>query len=223
MNAQACEVWVADLAMHRPAHDDLLDGVEQIRADAFVRPVDRTRFTLGAALLKLAIVRSTDRLPSSVNVDRRCDTCGGPHGRPRVRGSDTHVSVSHSGELVAVALTTAGPVGVDAEYRLPGRRMPPAQQFVAAAEPVVRPEDLLTYWCRKESVVKATGEGLRVPLREVVVTPADEAARLVSYRGGTLVASIIDLDLCASYAAALTVLTDGPVTVDIRRADVLLE
>jgi 4'-phosphopantetheinyl transferase len=89
-------------------------------------------------------------------------------------------------------------------------------------EPINQPEDMLTYWCRKESVVKATGDGLRVLMREVVVSPAESPARLIRYPGRELVAWMTDLDLGPSYAAALTVLTAGSVTVDLRSAEALV-
>lgn len=217
MDEQVCHVWLADLEERRPSHDALLDDVERGRAHTFVRPDDRSRFVLGAALLKLAIASSTAVAPAAVLVERTCDACGGPHGRPRVSGCGLHLSVSHSASLVAVSLTWAGPVGIDIETRASGRAHPPAASFVSESEPVQRPEDLLTYWCRKESAVKATGDGLRLGLREVVVSPAGEAARLVSYDGAPIAAFMTDLDLGADYAAALTVLGAGPAEVMVHR------
>jgi 4'-phosphopantetheinyl transferase len=222
MGGHPCDVWVADLAVRGPAHDALLDDVERARSDAFVRAADRSRFVLGAALVKLAVANGTGGSPASVRVNRRCPTCGSPHGRPRVVGSDLHVSVAHSGSLVVVALTSAGPVGVDVEQRGVGRASLLAPRVVTSSEPIGRPEDLLTYWCRKESVVKATGEGLRVPLTEVVVSPAEMPARLVSYRGRALAASMTDLDVGDAHVAALTVLTGGVIAVGIRLAAPLL-
>ena len=222
MKRPECEVWTAEVAARRPVHDSLLDEVELARVDAMHRPLDRARFVVGAAVLKCAVAVHAGCPASSVQVDRRCPTCGGQHGRPRVPGTDLHVSVSHSGPLVVVALTDAAPVGVDIEYRLTNRLLPAARDVVTASEPIVGPGDLLTYWCRKESVVKATGDGVRVPLREVVVSPADERARLESFRGQPLSAFVTDLNLGAAYAAALTILSPDEITIRIRPAAPLL-
>jgi 4'-phosphopantetheinyl transferase len=219
---EVCEVWVADVVMHRPTHDALLDDIERGRAEAFARPVDRSRFVVGAALLKLTAARQTGASPASVRVDRRCATCARPHGRPRVIDSNVNVSVAHSGSLVAVALTWAAPVGVDVEQKAAHRAMPPADHIVTASEPVRWREDLLTYWCRKESVLKATGDGLRVRLTEVLVSPAEEPARLVSYRGRSIAATMVDLDVDDDYIAALTILTDDRITIGIYPAGQLL-
>jgi 4'-phosphopantetheinyl transferase len=208
---------VAGITRAGPPCDGLLDEVEQTRAASFVRREDQTRFVAGAALLKIAVADHMTAGPTSVRVDRRCERCGGPHGRPRVLGSDLHVSVSHSGSLVAVALSPAGAVGIDIEHRARARALPPARQVLTPSEPLGRPEDLYTYWCRKESIVKATGEGWQVPCREVVVSRADQPARLVSYRGNPLSAFMADLDLGGTYAAAVTVLSAEDIAVQVRR------
>ena len=83
------------------------------------------------------------------------------------------VSISHSGDVVAVAVTRAGPVGVDVEQfgaaihrsgldGLHGIRN--SQRRHSAA-------DFYAYWTRKEAVLKATGEGLRRTMNTIDVTP----------------------------------------------------
>jgi 4'-phosphopantetheinyl transferase len=194
--------WLAELSMWSPALDEHLDGAERARADRYRSTDDRRRFVLGVALLK--------RVAGVDTVVRTCHQCGGPHGRPLVPGSGLHVSVAHAGAHVAVATTTAGPVGIDIERT--DRAVPPAGAVVAPGEPVTRPEDLFVYWCRKESVVKATGDGLRVSLTDVHVSPADRPACLLDYRNQHVPACLTDLDLPSGLVGALTVL--GPARVD---------
>jgi len=215
-------VWVANVAWRRPAHDALLDSVERARASAYVREADCTRFVVGVALLKLVVAREEGVAPTAVRVDRRCATCGRAHGAPSIVGSDLHVSVSHSGERVVVAITPAGPVGVDVEEREARVALPSTMDVLTAAEPLWNIDDLLTYWCRKESALKATGAGLAVSPLDVVVSPANEPARLVSYKGAALTALIADLGLGLGYAAAITVLTSEVVSCDLVSAEALL-
>lgn len=69
-------------------------------------------------------------------VARLCNRCGSStHGRPQVHGG-AHVSLSYAGDLVAVAWSRSGPVGIDLELG-----------------------DALD-WTRFEALVKATGEGI---------------------------------------------------------------
>lgn len=222
-----CQVWLADVSQLNGEHEKLLDATERGRAAAFVRPEDRSRFVLGAVLLKFAVADATSGSPQDVVVDRSCDQCGQPHGRPRVPAGGIDVSVAHSGSLVAVALSRLGPVGIDVEQQA-GEADPALVKRVIAAEELAETAGLpmrefLTYWCRKESVLKATGEGLRVPMTEVLVTGPHDPPSLRSYRGGRLDAVILDLDVGGpSYVAALTVITGGPVDAHVARADRML-
>lgn len=79
-------------------------------------------------------------------------------------------SLSHCQGAVAVAVSTA-PIGVDIE---PADRVPSpglAKKILSQDEqteydalpPVQQPKNLLESWCRKESLFKATGEGLFSP------------------------------------------------------------
>jgi 4'-phosphopantetheinyl transferase len=207
-------VWLADPGYAR--NTVLLDSIELARREAYRREVDRDRFTTGALLLRLAIAASTGTPADRVVVDRRCSGCGKPHGKPQLPGTGLHVSVSHSGRWVAVAVTEAGPVGVDVEEIRDNDTTGLAELCLAPAETVREPRDFFTYWCRKESVVKATGDGLRMPLAKVVVSRADEPARLIAYPGADIpAASMADLEVGAGYAGAVTVLAAGGVELDI--------
>jgi len=208
----SCLVVLADI---RTALGDetLLDSVERHRRDAYRREEDRVRFVLGASLVRMLAGEVSGTDPRDVTVARDCPRCGAPHGRPRLPGIDLHVSVSHSADLVGVAATVAAPVGLDIEAVGAAPEDGVRELTCTAAEPISTDRDFYTYWCRKESVVKATGDGLEVPLTEVAVSPATQPARLVSYQGRGLAATMHDLDVGAGYAAALTVLADAPVDV----------
>jgi 4'-phosphopantetheinyl transferase len=94
----------------------LLDDRERHRVDRCAGEADRGRMMLGAALLRAAAGALLDVPPSALTVDRTCTGCGDWHGRPTIPGTDLDVSVSHSGNVVAVAtLLGGGRVGVDVE------------------------------------------------------------------------------------------------------------
>ena len=72
-------------------------------------------------------------------------------------------------------------------------------------------------------MLKATGDGLRVPLTEVVVSAPEGPPGLISYQGRVVPATMFDLDVGdPGYAAALTVLTTPPVQLRVDPADRLL-
>lgn len=222
--ASGCLVWLASLEMLRRAHASVLDVSELRRRAAYLREPDRRRFTLGAALLRLAAARELRVAPTRVPIDRTCSDCGRPHGKPRLADTGLHVSVSHSAALVGVALTGLADVGIDVEAVGPGEISETLRlACLDAEEPMRGRDDFYTYWCRKESVVKATGDGLRVPLTQVRVSPADEPARLLSYAGSVLAAAVTDIDVGPSYRGAVTVLDRDSLAVDVRSAQALLE
>ncbi len=211
-------MWVEELGALRPDHVGLLTPEEQTRRAAFRQPDDADRFALGAVLLRVAAARTLGLPCAAVVVDRACEACGRPHGRPRLAGTDLHASVSHSGALVLVATTRAGPVGVDVEEVRPldHRELLPAVSTAADAAQVRHAGDFFVLWTRKEAVVKATGTGLRAALPEVAVGPPDRPPPSFEAR------HLIDLDLGAGYAGAVCVLASDPVRFALRHGRAFL-
>ncbi|MCU1476660.1 MAG: 4-phosphopantetheinyl transferase [Subtercola sp.] len=221
-----CDIWVTDLGRESAADLALLSSSERRRRDDMVHSADRSRFTLGVALSRRAAGRALGIDPLLVHIDRRCERCGAAHGKPRLPGTSLQLSVSHSADLVAVALTSAGSVGIDVERIDQDVPQALAEMLLAPGEVASSASEFFTLWCRKESVVKATGDGMRVALTTVTVTAAVDAPRLLSYPpsghsagsaalptqpaaqiSAPFPAQLLDLSLRAGYAGALTVLT----------------
>ncbi|WP_225993511.1 4'-phosphopantetheinyl transferase family protein [Actinomadura rudentiformis] len=209
----------------RPAHIELLDPVERERRERYLRDADRNRFTLGVAITRLAVGRARGLAPEHVPVDRACDDCGKPHGRPVIEGGP-HVSVSHSGDRVAVAISPYGPLGVDVEETgratesIAGHLLAPAEKADAetgTGAAGMSPEALVAYWTRKEAALKATGDGLRVALTHLHMSPPADPPRLVAWEGrpdlpGRM--AMRTLDPGPGYAACLA-LIDHPADVPL--------
>ncbi|MGW2801135.1 4'-phosphopantetheinyl transferase family protein [Streptomyces sp. NPDC001269] len=192
--AVACRVWWAGAGDHRPELDALLGPAEAVRRERYASAADRRRFTVSAALLRLAAARELGCAPQEVPVVRNCPDCAVPHGRPRIEGP-VHVSVSYAGQAVAVAVSTGAAVGLDAA-EAPAGGPPPVS--LAALERALRPEEraelreapegtragmLVRWWTYKEAVLKATGDGLRVPPTDIGVSERSGSARLTAYPG----------------------------------------
>ncbi|WP_162907743.1 4'-phosphopantetheinyl transferase family protein [Allorhizocola rhizosphaerae] len=193
-------VWWASPKHASPWHDELLTPGERERADAYRRREDRDRFVAANALLRLAVEQWLGHRPE---IDRACIDCGKPHGKPRVVGAGLHASVSHSGDLIAVALSEQGELGVDVEM-VSDKDLKLLLRYVFSAKELeVLPDPLAVFyraWTRKESLLKATGAGLRTPMSSLTVLPESEY-------------NMHDLDPGPGYAAALTVLSSDPVSV----------
>ncbi|GEB52631.1 4'-phosphopantetheinyl transferase family protein [Streptomyces cacaoi] len=146
----------------------LLSPEERERAAAFVRQVDRDRYHVAHVALRRRLAALLDIDPAAVPFTRAdCPVCGGPHGRPSVAGDPVHFSLSHAGDLVALAFAYA-PVGVDVEEypalstveQTAGALHRREQQEITARPEQERTAAFARCWTRKEAYLKGLGTGL---------------------------------------------------------------
>jgi len=164
-----CHVWWASIVGCGPHLERLLSAEERQRRRAYARANDRLRFLTGAAVLRLAAAGCLSVAPRELRVDRRCDRCGAPHGKPRLPDHpELDVTVAHSGEHVAVALARGPRIGVDVEQirdvdvdALARASFARDEADALAALPDEdRAAAFFGLWTRKESIVKALGVGI---------------------------------------------------------------
>jgi 4'-phosphopantetheinyl transferase len=220
-----CDVYLGRLHSLPGLELGMLDSQERSRAQRYRLAADRDRFLLGAVLLRAAGSHHLGIRPADLSVDRTCPRCESQHGRPVLAGSGLHASVSHSGHVVAVAITGAGPVGVDVEA---GR----AIDFSAVTDSVCTPAeracvtglgDFYAYWTRKEAVLKATGEGLRRPMTDLSMMPPSCPPVLLALGSGPAPACrMADISVGDGYHSAVAVLTALPVAFSTHDANTLL-
>jgi 4'-phosphopantetheinyl transferase len=130
----------------------------------------RHRFAAARLLIKYTAAAALDTPPEYLDLAYRLG------GRPYLRGFDQiEVSLTHTGDVMAVALSRTGRIGVDVEFAdrlvrldlLQARILTPAE----AAELAGLPEReqaayLLRLWTLKEAYSKALGQGLRLGFKE---------------------------------------------------------
>jgi 4'-phosphopantetheinyl transferase len=216
----SCQIWWARPRHARPWLERLLDQAERDRRGRLHRKGDQDRSTVAVALTRLVIGRHTGRHPSLLHFDRTCATCGAQHGKPRLTGDDSGLqfSVSHSGERVAVAVVRGAGVGVDVEQVVPDLDVDALARQVLSEEeraalgrlaPADRQGGFLTFWTKKEALLKATGDGLRVPLPDIVVSGPADAPLLQRWSASQAPPAIVSLHVLhpgAGYVASLAVI-----------------
>jgi len=143
-----------------------ISAEERAQADRFLAEHARRTFLTSRSAQREVAARY---LGATATIDRTCRRCGGPHGRPTVRGP-IDLSVSHTREWVVLAVVGSGRVGVDLEHRSTARDLDSLTGTLTAAEriefaqvaPTERVDWFLRRWTRKEATVKVTGHGLAV-------------------------------------------------------------
>jgi 4'-phosphopantetheinyl transferase len=206
----------------------LLDVAERARVAAVARPQDAADRASAHALLRLVVGPVVGRGPASLVFTATCRTCGGPHGRPELVGAPAlGLSLSHAAGLVAVAVSTAGRVGVDVELVSATDFDGFERVALAPGEQARTPAERARTWVRKEALLKATGHGLAVEPRSVVLSGPGGAPRLLAWTGpehpGPVELRDVAVDgpdtaaVDGTHAAAVAVLGTGGWTLRVRR------
>jgi len=157
------DVWRADLAVDGGGLRELLSDSERERAARYVRTEDGVRWAHARGTLRALLARYAVADPRALRLAE------GPHGKPRLAGHAIRFNLSHSGDVLLVAVTRDREIGVDVE--LPRR----ATDHVAIArrilgdeeaerlralDPPEREREFLRAWVRWEAVLKCHGTGI---------------------------------------------------------------
>ncbi len=195
-----------------------LDADRVARVERYRRPEDRDRGLAAHSLLRRVLSAVTGTPPPQVELGSFCITCDEHgHGKPYLHtGSDprpVEINLSHSGEIVIVALAAPGvQVGVDVEQ---GRTVDwnamrssifADQEWAATERRSDRDHRRLFTWARKEASVKASGHGLSLPLRDVVTVEETDGTWSAALPSGLGRIAGTDLELAPDAAAAVAVL-----------------
>lgn len=206
------EVYVSRIDGDGPLPTRDVPLCEQARIDRHRHPEERRRFVFAWALAGRVLAARLGVPTAALRVARDCRRCGADHGKPTLIGEKVHFSLSHAGNRVALAVSDAGPVGIDIETsEIDDWSTAMSQMVLDAGEAVTRSRDRATYWTRKEAVLKATGDGLLLPMCGIRVTPPGGRARVVAWRERPEMVDRLRLyDLVAppGYAASLAVVDD---------------
>ncbi len=188
------DVWVAvSDRVARYKNDSLFEAMlgprelEQYRSLQY--PETRFDYLLSRALLRTVLAGYLDCDPGSLEFDRS------EFGKPCLAGKSSPLcfNISLTEGLVLCAVSVGARVGADVEFHGHERSMlDVADQYFSALEiaelkrlPAARQrQGFFRYWTLKESLIKARGEGLSVPLDSFSFRTSGGAAKLVSYPEG---------------------------------------
>jgi len=163
----------------------LLSADEAARASRFHFARDRQRFVAARALLRTILACYLATGPGSLHFSyskKEKPSLGPAHA-----GSDVKFNVTHSGGIALLAFTRHREIGVDVEQvrhdfeasAIARRYFSTHEQNQLADLPAEeKAAAFFRCWTRKEAYIKATGDGLSLPLSQfdVSLTPGDKNA-----------------------------------------------
>jgi 4'-phosphopantetheinyl transferase len=192
---------------------NLVSADEHARANRFHFMCDRRRFLAARGILREILAHYTGT-PANGIVFRY-----GKFGKPALADpSSVSFNLSHSADIALCAITSSCPVGVDIERVRPGidlagiatRFFSPAENAALWTLPTGHQcQAFFDCWTRKESYIKALGDGLSIPLDRFDVSHAPGVpARLIADRADPSASerwTIRQLKVGKGYAAAVAV------------------
>jgi 4'-phosphopantetheinyl transferase len=205
------EVYLIDISARRsglPSYRGMLSAGEKARAAGFHFEEDRTRYVCMHGVLRELLASYLGMGPGRIVFREN------RYGKPRVAGGP-EFSISYSGGMGLIGVSRV-PLGVDIE------KVDPEKVTPEMIEEVFSPSERRAYfedesadavdsffrgWVRKESIIKAIGKGVSLPLQSVEssLDVASFTAVCVGARWLTR-----DMEECGpDYRAAVTVASAG--------------
>jgi 4'-phosphopantetheinyl transferase len=209
-------VWRASLSPDEPTLRSLestLAGDERARAARFIFARDHDRYVAARGILRNLLGRYLGCAPQTI------EFVYGVRGKPAVAGPGSQPAIcfnlSHSQGLTVVAIGKEREIGIDVELMRPefaGEEI--AKRYFSAKEIAelsrlpaeLRTEGFFLCWTRKEAYIKATGDGLHIPLDsfDVSLTPGEPATLSRVDRSHWSIESFIpSVDSGSRFAAAV--------------------
>jgi 4'-phosphopantetheinyl transferase len=162
----------ADDARLHERYRAVMTPEERERGDRFYFERDRARYRVTRALVRSVLSRYA---PSIAHPDWRFEASA--YGQPLITNDDADArslsfNLTHTHDLVVLAVTRHRAVGVDTENMSRGALLDVADRFFAPSEcahlralpPDAQATRFFELWTLKESYIKARGMGLSIPL-----------------------------------------------------------
>jgi 4'-phosphopantetheinyl transferase len=188
------DVWIVDLAASAAAllatekSRGLLTEAERARSERMMNAQLRERWIAAHSALHIVL---NDRVGRAVNFAEAAATV-----KPRVVDWSGDFSLSHTGDLVLIAVRDEGQVGVDAEIRRPVRIGEERRNLIEIAAAAMLPDvplplgdpemSILAAWTRLEAMAKMRATGIGAFLETLGIIANGPGAEAVVARARQL-------------------------------------
>ena len=190
---------------------DLLSQQERDRAAKFINPQHAARYIFAHARIRQALAPFCGIMAQELVFET------GAYGKPGI-AHGPQFNLSHSGDMVALAVCPDRPIGVDIERHRPfdpgivTRFFSEREQRALSG---LTGKDLenafFRVWTRKEAIIKALGFGLSMPLDrfDVSAEPQARILRIDPTYGAAADWDLVDFDPAYAFRGALAVEARG--------------
>lgn len=198
------------------SYESVLSAEEREKSAQFYFEKDRTRYIVAHGALRFIIAKYLDSPPERLVFRRN------HYGKPSVHDDAFSFNMSHSGDLVLMAIVKNRPIGVDVEMVKDGiDYMSVVENYFSDMEVAMlkqipdsfRRNAFFYGWTRKEAYIKAKGMGLSIPLKSFTVSlaPGQPAALLDHHEDRSEVQNwtLKNIQLNKDYSAAVAVRGNG--------------
>lgn len=173
MNINSVDLFFANISNVKTEEvkSRYIDRIEKKRREAFERcsNVNRKKEIICAGAFLSLVLEKYGHASSEIQY--------GLHEKPYIEGSDFFFNMSHSGNLLMLAVS-AKPVGADVQKKV-SYREPLAKRIFSFAEFESFPrEDLGLVWAIKESFSKLTGEGIGIDFSDIQYTSEGDCYKI---------------------------------------------
>jgi len=155
----------------------ILDKDERAIAERFKFPELRERYIINHGLLRQILAARVNTPPANLRIEKA------EFGKPFLPDyPDLSFNMSHSGDILAIAIGTECQLGVDVEcYKARNTWEGMVKKCFAAEEAeywytlstAERGSAFYQFWVKKEAFVKAVGKGITLGLNQCVINPDD--------------------------------------------------
>jgi 4'-phosphopantetheinyl transferase len=169
---------------------ELLTEQERQQERRFYFAKDSSRYLLTRALVRTVLSRYVPLAATAWRFEPSV------YGRPTITNDhelvhDLSFNISHTNELIVLAVTRDGPIGIDVEWmrreislEVANRYFSPIEVAGLQALPAARQKRrFLDLWTLKESYIKARGMGLSIPLSKFSFDLDGDSENVISFAG----------------------------------------
>jgi 4'-phosphopantetheinyl transferase len=214
MNSCSIDFWISEIGSKTVKnYFRLLSEEEKVRSNKFRFQKDKHEFITSRGFLRTVLASYIQKKPEEIKFEYSS------FGKPSIKDNvhNLKFNLSHSNGYAVIAITESDEIGVDLEFiksfddldKVAKDVFTKNELTILAGNASVKIELFFKFWTRKESMIKALGKGLLIPLNQVDVSDLNtlsysDSSEHISKKKNNFF--IQDLNVPGGFAGAVAIL-----------------